>query len=215
MLASELYSSYELASYQPAYVRRLQELAGRRYFVVPAFAQFSMARAECLSRRVDRAELLGEQRRRAAEPLYCFIAVPEQEGTSPGCEPFAATGQSARVFAASDVLREPQIELVPDGVAAVRITYRDHAPVVVAVSKNAFAFTPPAAPSGSAVALRQLQHLVLSGTPAQYNTAFIQTDPTKLEWLNPVGAVIRTIEPPRKASVEAFSIGGIRAPVGG
>lgn len=216
VLASELYNSYELASYYPAYVRRLQELDGRHYFVVPAFAQqMNMTRVECLSRRADRAALLAQQRRRAAEPLYCLIAVPEPQGMYLGCEPFAAIGESARVFGASDFLRQPLVELVPDGVAAVRITYLDRPPVIVVVSENAFAFTPPPAPPSVAAAIRRLQGRALSGNPSQYNKALVQTDPTRLEWLNHAGAVIRTIEPPTKASVEATSIGGIRAPIEG
>lgn len=67
-----------------------------------------------------------------------------------------------------------------------------------------------------AVALRQLQARALSGDPTQYNADLIQTDPTKVEWLNHAGVVIRTIEPPpTKESVAVTSIGGIRAPIGG
>jgi hypothetical protein len=216
LLASELYNTYELESYYPAYVRRLADLAGRRYYVVPAFAhQADEARIECLFRHVDQAKLLAQQHRRAAEALYCFIEVPERRGTDPGCEPFAANEQSARVFGASDFLRDPLVELVPDGVAAVRITYREHPTLTLAVSENAFAFTPPPPAPAAAATLHRLQGRILTGNPTEYNEALAQTDPTKIEWLNRAGRVIRTIRPPTRPSIEATSIGGIRAPIGG
>jgi hypothetical protein len=148
-LARQLYNEDELASYYPAYVRRLATLSGRRYYVVPALAQVKMAFAECSAPHSDRALQIEQRRRRAVEPLYCFMEVPESKGATVGCEPFAATDQSVRVFGASGFLGKPMLELVPDGVAAVRIAYRDHAPLVVAVRENAFAFTPPPHLQGS------------------------------------------------------------------
>ncbi len=214
-LASELYNSYELASYYPAHVRRLPGPAGRRYFVVPAFAQVNEPQEVCLPLHLDRAVLRAQQRRRAVDLLYCFIEVPEKKGVSLGCEPFAAIGQSENVFSASDFLREPLVELVPDGVAAVRVTYRGRASIVVSVNENAFAFTPPSCPPRLAAVLRRLQERVVTGNPSQYNRMLIHTDPTKIEWLNRAGALTRVIEPPTRKSLEATSVGAIRAPIGG
>ncbi len=205
LLASELYNNYELASYYPAHVRRLPGPAGRRYFVVPAFAQVNEPQEAYLPLHVDRAVLRAQQRRRAVDVLYCFIEVPERTGVSLGCEPFAAIGQSENVFSASDFLREPLVELVPDGVAAVRVTYRGRAPIVVSVNENAFAFTPPSCPPRMAAGLRQLQEHVVTGNPSRYNRALLQTDPTKIEWLNRAGGVTRVIELPTRKSVEATS----------
>lgn len=221
-LASQLYTHYELASYYPAYVRRLTRFAGRRYFVVPGFAQVNKARAECLGHalHLDRATLLQQQNRRAVESLYCLIEVPEERGASVGCEPFAGIDQSAPVFGASDFLRTPIVELVPDGVAAVRITYRERAPLVVAVRENAFAFTPPPPPSSLGAALRRLQAQLVASkftepTAVHWNEALLATDPTKIEWLNGAKRLLRTIEPPTRKNSEATSIGGTRAPIGG
>ncbi len=214
-LATELYNNYELASYYPAYVRQLPGPTGRRDFVVPAFAQVNEPQEACLPLHVNRAVLRAQQRRRAVDLLYCFIEVPERKGLSLGCEPFAAIGQSENVFSASDFLREPLVELVPDGVAAVRVTYRGRTPIVVAVSENAFAFTPPSCPPRLAAVLRRLQERVVTGNPSRYNRALRQTDPTKIEWLNRAGGVTRVIEPPTRKSIEATSVGAIRAPIGG
>ena len=223
-LAGQLYNEDELASYYPAYVRRLATSSGRRYYVVPAFAQFKLAFAECSAPHSDRALQIEQRHRRAVEPLYCLIEVPKRKGTTVGCEPFAAINQSARVFGASDFLGKPMLELVPDGVVAVRIAYRDHAPLVVAVRENAFAFTPPPPPPSVAAVLRRLLHQAFakSTTAAQqrtgameYDERLLETDPTRIEWLNHAGDAVRTIEPPTTASLEATSIGGTRAPIGG
>jgi hypothetical protein len=130
-LADELLKEYELASYYPAYVRQLMRLPdGQRYFVVAAYARFEpVAAADCLSRGVDRRQLTEQQRRRAREPVYCLIELPADNTQGPGCEPFAAVDESARAFEASDYhAREATVEMVPDGVASVRILYRDHVP---------------------------------------------------------------------------------------
>jgi hypothetical protein len=223
-LGRQLYNEDELASYYPAYVRRLGTLSGRRYYVVPAFAQVKMAFAECSAPRSDRALQIQQRHRRAVDPLYCLIEVPERKGTTVGCEPFAAINLSARVFGASDFLGKPIIELVPDGVAAVRIAYRAHARLMVAVRENAFAFTPPPPPPSVAAVLQRLfdRAFAKSTTAAQqrtgaieYDKRLLETDPTRIEWLNHAGDVVRTIEPPTTASLEATSIGGTRAPIGG
>ena len=42
---------------------------------------------------------------------------------------------------------EPTIELVPDGVASVPITYQATAPIIARVNENAFLLTPPPTPN--------------------------------------------------------------------
>jgi hypothetical protein len=97
----------------------------------------------------------------------------------------------------------------------VRITYQEHHPLTLAVSENAFAFTPPPPAPAAAATLHRLQARIVTGDPTEYNEALAQTDPTKIEWLNRADRVTRTIRPPTTASIEATSIGGIRAPIGG
>ncbi len=71
------------------------------------------------------------------EPVFCIIEVGTNKNTPvPGCEPFAQVDESFGAFQVSDFLsREPTMELVPDGVASVRITYRDTAPIVAKLNK--------------------------------------------------------------------------------
>jgi hypothetical protein len=66
---------------------------------------------------------------------------------------------------------KPIVELAPDGVAPVRIVYRD-----------------------------EIVH---------------ETDPTKLEWLDSAGRVVRVVNAPAAGRGAATSIGDLRAPMGG
>jgi hypothetical protein len=143
----------------------------------------------------------------------------------PGCEPFAQVNESARAFRVSDFLGEPAIELVPDGVASVRIVYPSHVQTVASVSKNAFLLTPPPAPDSPLDTelkrlLRRLfaKHLTKAERywiTRQYNTAYAGTYPTRIEWLDSAGGLIRTINPPAAEINSTTSVGDLRAPIEG
>lgn len=219
-LARQLLEEYELASYYPAYVRELVRLPnGPRYYVVPAFARpEAVPSTNCLGRGVDRSALIEQERRRLVEPVYCLVEVGGRNAPTAGCEPFAALDASLRVFGASDFLRTPIVELVPDGVAEVRISYRGNHPVVAPVTENAFAFTPPPAPSSLRRALERLIPRLARPSrivTLEWDEALRKTDPTRIEWLGRGGHLVRAIAPPAAASVAATSVGGLRAPIGG
>ena len=228
-VAARLAKEYELSSYYPAYVRQLARLpGGRRYFVVPAFARSrALPPPTCLpaSQRADRPKLLEQQQRRGVETVYCLVEVRTGPSPAIGCEPFAAIDESVRVFNASDFIRQPIVELAPDGVSSVRITYRGRAPIVVPIKENAFWFTPPASPPSRVDSeLKRLLHKLLAGRltntqqrtlTTRWNNLLRKTDPTKIEWLNSVGGLIRTIKAPTSASYGAISVGDVRAPIEG
>jgi hypothetical protein len=228
-VAAMLAKDYELSNYYPAYVRQLASLPkGRRYFVVPAFARpRAVAPSRCLpaSQRADRPKLVEQQQRRRMETVYCLVEVRTEPSPAIGCEPFAAIDQSARVFDASDFIRQPIVEVVPDGVSSVRIAYRSRAPIVILVRENAFWFMPPESPPSSVEAeLKGLLHklLVRHLTTTQrrvlttrWNKLLPKTDPTKIEWLNSAGGLIRTIKAPTPAGHAATSVGDVRAPIEG
>lgn len=127
-LDRELSKVYELSGYYPAYVRQLTRLPdGRRYFVIPAYGRpEAVVPAHCLAGGVrERRALVEEHHRRLVEPVDCIIEVGGSKNAPPqGCEPFAAVGEADRVFQ-PDLHKEPIVELVPDGVASVRIAYRE------------------------------------------------------------------------------------------
>jgi hypothetical protein len=224
-LARELRKDYELAGYFPALVRRLAEVSGaREYFVVPAFARpEAVPPARCSSASTHR-QLVAEQQRRKTDPVACFIEVGESRAApGPGCEPFVQVDEQLRAFGVSDFVGTPAIEMAPDGVASVRVSYRDVAPFSVPVSENAFYLIPPPAPHDSVSARMRslLPGLSSSNTSrrdrstAEWNRTFVYTLPTKIEWLDQGGAVVRVVTPPTRASVAATSLGQLLAPIEG
>jgi hypothetical protein len=224
-LAQELRKDYELAAYFPALVRRLVRLpSGREYFVIPAFARpEAVAPTYCSSASTHR-QLVAEQQRRKTDPVACFIELGEpRTAPAPGCEPFLEVNQQLRAFGVSDFVRTPDIEMVPDGVASVRVSYRDVAPFSVPVSENAFYLVPPPTPHNSVSALmkRLLPGIPSSNTArrdrstAQWNRTFVYTLPTKIEWLDQGGGLVRVVPPPTRASIAATSLGQLLAPIEG
>lgn len=224
-LARQLQKDYELAAYFPALVRRLARLSGgREYFAIPAFARpEAVPPASCSSASTHR-QLVAEQQRRKTDPVACFIELGEPRNTPvPGCEPFVQVDQQLRAFGVSDFVRTPAIEMVPGGVAAVRVSYRDVAPFSVPVSENAFYLIPPPTPHNSVSArMKRLLPGILSSNTAQrdrsteeWNHTFVYTLPTKIEWLDPGGGVVRVVTPPTQGSIAATSLGQLLAPIGG
>ncbi len=224
-LDRELSKVYELSGYYPAYVRQLTRLPdGRRYFVIPAYGRSeAVPPAHCLPAG-ERRVLIEEQHRRLLEPVECIIEVGAGENASPpGCEPFAAIDEAGRVFQ-PDLTRELTVELAPDGVASVRIAYRETPPIVVPVSENAFWFTPPPPTPRVEAELKRLEpsifatHLTQAQrrrVTLQWDEAVDETEPTKIEWLDNASRPIRTISPPTAASSSVTSVGNLRAPIEG
>jgi len=226
-LAQELRKDYELAGYFPALVRRLIRLpGGREYFVIPAFARpEAVPPTRCSSASTHR-QLVAEQQRRKTDPVACFIESGESRtAPAPGCEPFVEINQQPRAFGVSDFVRTPDIEMVPDGVASVRVSYRDVAPFSVPVSENAFYLVPPPTPHNSVSAqMKRLLSGILNSKlstaqrdrlTAQWNRTYVYTLPTKIEWLDQGGGLVRVVTPPTRASIAATSLGQLLAPIEG
>ena len=226
-LAQELRKDYELAGYFPALVRRLIRLpGGREYFVIPAFARpEAVPPTRCSSASTHR-QLVAEQQRRKTDPVACFIELGESRtAPAPGCEPFVEVNQQLRAFGVSDFVRTPDIEMVPDGVASVRVSYRDVAPFSVPVSENAFYLVPPPTPHNSVSAqMKRLLSGILNSKlstaqrdrlTAQWNRTYVYTLPTKIEWLDQGGGLVRVVTPPTRASIAATSLGQLLAPIEG
>jgi hypothetical protein len=223
-LDHELSKVYELSGYYPAYVRQLTGLPdGRRYFVIPAFGRSeAVPPARCLPAKVRR-ELIAVQHRRLVELVDCIIETGGGWRTPPlGCEPFAAIDESGRVFQSSVFVGEPTVELVPDGVASVRIVYREAPPMVVPVSENAFLLTPPPRTARLEAELKRLyprlvaKHLTKSQSvrvALQWDRTIDEANPIKIEWLNDSGGLVRTIRAPSFGSDSATSVGNLSAPI--
>jgi hypothetical protein len=204
----------QLVSYYPGYVRQLQVLPnGSRYFMIPGFAKpQSVPPARCLpaSERRDRPALVEQEHKLAAEPVYCIVAIGHESGSSQ-CEPFAEIEQSPRVFAPS-LSEAPIIELIPDGVTSVRITYLGGSSVLAPVDENKYSFTMPAAVRARARKrftkdLHRLTHAkhktkaqkrrALEELIAALEKTLVEAQPRKVEWLGSAGELLHSSTPPK------------------
>jgi hypothetical protein len=223
-LDRELSKVYELSGYYPVYVRQLTRLPdGRRYFVIPAYGRSEMVLpVHCLSSERRRV-LVEEQHRRLVEPVNCIIEMGGKNAPPLGCEPFAAIDEAGRVFQPT-LTKELTVELVPDGVASVRIAYRETPPIVVPVSGNAFWFTSPPPTPRVKAELKRLEPSIVAThlTTAQrrrftlqWNKTVHETEPTKIEWLDNAGRLVRAINALGAADNSMTSVGDLRAPIEG
>jgi hypothetical protein len=226
-LGRELGEDYELSAYYPAYVRRLARLPnGHSYFVVPAYARSEpVLPAHCLAGGAHaRRKLIESQRKLLAGPVDCIVIAGEATSPPEGCESFAAIDEGGRVFRANALTKMRVVELAPDGVASVRILYREAPAIAVPVSNNAFSFTPPPPTSRVAAELQSLQPALVGADVSiarrrratlRWDETLRETDPARLEWLDRAGEVVRIIYPPVPGGGAGVSVGGLRAPIGG
>jgi hypothetical protein len=211
----------QLVSFYPAYIRQVKTgPVGGRYFVIPGFARpLSIPRVGCLpaSLRRDRSALIEQAHTLASEPVYCIVEVG-RETTPSQCDWFSEIEESPRVFAPSLANEEPLVELVPDVVASVRVTYRIGTPVVVKTAENAYTLVPSQAvlrrerrnarklEARTEHEEREHEHSRaelrrLSGEALEALSKIVaEAAPVKLEWLGGAGEVIRSIAPPSVAS---------------
>ncbi len=234
-LASEL--SFELAGYYPTYLRQLAALPdGTRYMLIPGLRIASaVPPAPCLppSLRRQRPKLVEEQAKRASAPSYCVAVLGPRLpvfSAQAHCQSFSEV-ESGASLVEGDGATQPIVDIVPDGVAALRIAYRDGTSATATVTENAFVFTPPQGPIRREMAafkrlravrvLEQGKHLSKRHSEELLRTiiryiAQIETRlaPTKVQWLDGAGNVIRAFKPRTGASVGLLSVAE-SAPVGG
>jgi hypothetical protein len=209
-LAEDL--GYRLRVYYPDEIRQLSRNAdGERYFLLPAFERgYPLPPARCLPKRLRKfaAKLLAEQRKRETEPVYCIEEVGPRRPPYPGaqCQPFAAI-QTGERLAETASARSEVIELVPDGVATVRLLYRGGAVVTAAATSNSYSFTPPRKLIGEVRAqlkglLKGASHLS-AGRHAALVRSFLDRAralvaklvPRRVEWLDAGGNTVRSFTP--------------------
>lgn len=204
----------EVSSYYPGYIRQLVRLAnGSRYFLIPGFKRVpKLPPAQCLPKQ------LRHLRQPKPELVYCIA------GVGPTVRPLA--GISCQTLAEIETggdLAEPyfsssfQVDLVPDGVATVRLVYRGGAVIAAPVSENAFAFTPPRGLIERAKAAfkrlerafeneRTHRHRHLTKRQRRHAVGVVikaldhvesQLPPKQVQWLDAGGQVLRSFTPNR------------------
>jgi hypothetical protein len=207
----------ELGSYYPGYIRQLLRLPnGVRYFLIPGIKRVPPLPPErCLPAR------LRHLRQPKPETVYCVASIGPnvRQLSSAGCHTLAEIetgGALVKPYFSSAL----QVDLVPDGVATVRLVYRGGAAITAPVSENAFTFTPPRTPVVRArAALKRLERafereLEYKHTSAHHNTkrqlqrrervaskllerVLSELPPKQIQWLDAGGHVLRSFTPHR------------------
>jgi hypothetical protein len=207
----------QLVSFYPGYVRQVEVLPdGARYFVVPGFARpHGIPPGDCMpaALRGDRPELVEQEQKLAAAPVYCIVEVGH-ENLGGKCESFAQLEESPRAFETGLLDYEPVVELVPDGVASVLATYRVGAPLLATVAENVYTLAQSGATrlaetrrlrklNRRADRLERDRHLssaerqrALQVLLGRVEKIIDEAAPRRLEWLDSAGEVVRSIAPP-------------------
>jgi hypothetical protein len=204
----------ELSSYYPGDIRQLVRLPnGSRYFVIPGFKRVPQLPPErCLPKQ------LRHLRRPEPEPVYCVAGVgPGVELSGTSCQTLAEIETGGDLAEAYFFSTPFQVDLVPDGVATVRLAYRGGTVITAPVSENAFMFTPPRGPIERAKAkLKRLgrtfelegkhesKHLTRRQQRRRARVAIGLLDrvlaelpPKQVQWLDAGGHVLRSFTPHR------------------
>ena len=199
--------NFRMASYYPGEIRQLFALPdGRRFFAVPGFMRtFDVPPAICLPKpvRKHRAELVEEEAHRRTAPAYCIVEIGSKRllGASE-CTLFSEAAQQARGVFGAGPGDEAVVELVPNGVSAVRVVYPHGPPVLALVHENAYLLEVPAGilrvqrkleralnrvnfPKHPSKAQRRALDRVLSRL---FRRIEVQTEPVRVEWLAANGA---------------------------
>lgn len=224
-IAREIAQNYKLSSYYPAYVRRVIGVSGSQlYFIIPGFARSEpLPPLHCLTTRARR-ELAGQQKRRSFDPVYCIIATlrGKSEPVS-GCESFAATVEGGSLFDSAAFTGKRIVEMAPNGVVSVRISYRTGTPIVEDVHENVFVlYSPPLSYALQSELNRLRQELEEPSVSRieqktivmRYDAILAQAEPTSVDWLNAAGQDLRTIIAPHGGNTKT-SVGNLRAPIEG
>jgi hypothetical protein len=201
---------FQLRAYFPGEIRQVaRDVDGERYFEIPGFERgITFPPSRCLPAplRKRRAQLVEEQREREAQPVYCIDALGLARPTYPQgrCAAFADVQTGASLIATAQSTTEV-IELAPDGVATVRLRYRNGDVVTAPVTGNVFHFTPPRGPIKKVKALqrkfeREIQKTGIHGRALQalakrLVAARVRLVPKTVEWLAGDGQQMRVLHP--------------------
>ncbi len=217
---------FRMSSYYPSEIRQLRVLPNnRRFLAVPGFLRtFKIPPAICLPKvlRKHRAQLVEEETRRGSEPAYCVIELGSRRpfgGGSGECVLFSDVARSRASLSAGPESKTV-VELVPNGVSTVRIVYPRGPAVLAPVAENAFLLAVPAGIlSAQRKFLRQEHklHFPQHPTKAQLHAlarAYSRidrrmaaaTEPLRVEWLGPGGAVVKTIPRPHRGGDQIVSL---------
>lgn len=201
---------FRMASYYPGEIRQLFALPnGHRFLAIPGFLRtFEVPPAICLPKAVrkHRAQLVEEEARLRTAPAYCIVELGSKRIFGGGeCTPFSEAARSRGVFAAGPTGSETVVEMVPNGISAVRVVYPHGPPVLAAVHENAYLLNVPA---GILRELHKLErrlsrvHFPKHPSKAQqraldrtlsklFHLIAARTEPLRVEWLAADGSTVK------------------------
>lgn len=201
---------FQLRAYFPGEIRQIaRDPDGERYFEIPGFERgITLPPARCLpaSLRQRRGQIVEEQHKREAQPVYCIDQLGPKRPTYPEarCSTFADVQTGASLIETAQSTTEV-IELAPDGVATVRLHYRNGDVITAPVAGNVFDFTPPQRPVKKLEALRrkfdrEIQKRGVHGRALEPLARRVQAARTRLvpqtvEWLAGDGQQVRVLHP--------------------
>lgn len=204
---------FQLGRFYSAYIRRaVPRGVARSFYLIPGFARAQpVPPTRCLPRaqRRRRPALVRTERRRAKQLVYCLSSVDAASDVNVGCRPFAGIEVGQGILAEL-LAQTPVVDLVPDGVARVRLTYRTGARITGSVSENVLSYLPPRRTVEKAVRAEQRLGVLLVlaiGKPSQppsrrerrlqriAERALLAATPTHVRWLNAAGRVVRSFRP--------------------
>ncbi|HEV3320572.1 MAG TPA: hypothetical protein VG147_00090 [Solirubrobacteraceae bacterium] len=168
-----------------------------------------------------------------SEPVYCVAGIDADVHQFPyvSCQTLGEIetgGALAEPYTSSSLV----VDLVPDGVATVRVVYRGGIVITAPVSENVFSFTPPPEPIEHAkAAFKRLErtfelggkHKRLTKRQRQrraqaviklLDRALSQTLPKQVQWLDAGGHVLRSFTPHRDRNDIIVSTGSIVSSTG-
>jgi hypothetical protein len=201
---------FQLRAYFPGEIRQIaRDPDGERYFEIPGFERgITLPPARCLPAplRKHRAQIVEEQHKREAQPVYCIDELgPKRRTYGEGrCSAFADVQTGADLIATAQSTTEV-IELAPDGVATVRLRYRNGDVITAPVTGNVFDFTPPQRPVKKLDALRRkfareiekrgVHPPALEPLVRRLEVARARLVPQTVEWLAADGQQVRVLHP--------------------
>jgi hypothetical protein len=215
----------ELSGYYASEIRQVAALPdGRRFFVIPGLPRvFNPPPLRCfpksLRKRIEKS--VEEERKRQTEPRYCVIEVGARRGLSSSeCAAFADVARARGIFRLSFYRPSTTAMLVPDGVATVRIVGPGKRRTTIPVSENAFLYATPhdlvreqgrllrrllsrKSPKRPTKAQRRQLYRLIDRT---FRTITLRTEPSKVEWLGPGGALVKSISRPSLADDAAGAL---------
>lgn len=201
---------YQLRAYFPGEIRQIaRDPDGERYFEIPGFERgITLPPARCLPAplRKRRAQIVEEEHKREARPVYCIDELGPKRPTYPEgrCSAFAEIQTGASLIETAQSTTEV-IEVAPDGVATVRLRYRNREVITAPVAGNVFDFTPPQRPIKKFKALqrkfeREIEKRGVHGRELEplarrLQAARARLVPQTVEWLAGNGQQVRVLHP--------------------